>query len=372
MITSVTGNASSTFSDTGAGANARIQAQNAQGGVCGRKIVLVTVDDASTPAGDLAAAQSAVETKGAFSVLGYSPYLFGGYKYLQGAGIPVTGGGFDGPEWHQQPNTNMFTTLTTDPTKEAYTTDGLFFKKIGVTNVGAIAYGVSPSSTGSIKQLKSSLEAAGIKMGYENLSFPFGGVDFTAPVLSMKQVGVDGAACSCVDSSNFAMFTALKQGGVKAKGLAFSGPTNNAFANSASTAAAQGEYFQDQQTPVILNTPAIQQYKANLTKYVPGYAGGFPTFGLSGGYISADLAIQGLIDAGQNPTRASYMAALRSTEHSYDAHSLLASPIDYSLDQFTSIPATTCFYFVQVEGNAYTLPFDKICGTKIPGSAPAS
>jgi branched-chain amino acid transport system substrate-binding protein len=284
----------------------------------------------------------------------------------------VVGGGFDGPEWHQQPYTNMFTTLRTDPTKEANTILGQFYKKIGVTKVGAVAYGVSPSSQDSIKQLKSSVEAAGLKMAYENLSFPFGGVDFTAVVLAMKQAGVDGAACSCVDSSNFAMFSALKQGGVNGKGLAFSGPTNNAFTNSASTAAAQGEYFQDQQVPVILNTAAIQQYKSNLAQYVPGYKGGFPTFGLSGGYIPADLAIQGLIDAGQNPTRASYMSALRSTEHSYDAHGLLASPIDYSLDKFTAIPDTVCSYFVQVQGNAYILPFGKICGTNIPGSAPAS
>jgi ABC-type branched-subunit amino acid transport system substrate-binding protein len=229
---------------------------------------------------------------------------------------------------------------------------------------------VSPSSTGSIKQLKSSLEAAGLKMGYENLSFPFGAVDFTAVVLAMKQAGVDGAACSCVDSSNFAMFTALKQAGVNAKGLAFSGPTNNAFANASSTAAAQGQYFQSQQVPVILNTPAINQYKANLAKYVPGYKGGFPTFGLSGGYISADLAIQGLIDAGQNPGRSSYMDAIRATEHNYDAHGLLASPIDYSLAQFTSLPATVCSYYLQVQGNHYILPFDKLCGTQIPGSAP--
>ncbi|HLY83232.1 MAG TPA: ABC transporter substrate-binding protein, partial [Acidimicrobiales bacterium] len=159
MITSVTGNASSTFVDTGDGANARIQAQNAKGGVCGRKIVMDVVDDTSTPAGDLTASQAAVESKGAFAVMGWSPYLFGGIRYLQGAGIPVVGGGFDGPEWHQQPYTNMFTTLATDPTKEAYTYQGEFFKKIGATNIAGLAYGASPSSTASIKQLKASVEA---------------------------------------------------------------------------------------------------------------------------------------------------------------------------------------------------------------------
>ena len=33
---------------------------------------------------------------------------FGGYKLLQQQGVPVTGGANDGPEWYEQPNTNMF------------------------------------------------------------------------------------------------------------------------------------------------------------------------------------------------------------------------------------------------------------------------
>src|SRR6202023_489004 len=124
LITSLTGVASSTFNDAPDGAKARIDAQNAAGGVCGRRIQLVTSDDGSPLPSALTASQSVVESKGAFAVLDYTPYAFGGIRYLQGAGIPVIGSGFDGPEWHTQPYTNMFTTLATDPTKEAYTYQG--------------------------------------------------------------------------------------------------------------------------------------------------------------------------------------------------------------------------------------------------------
>jgi hypothetical protein len=88
--------------------------------------------------------------------------------------------------------------------------------------------------------------------------------------------------------------------------------------------------------------------------------------------MSADLVIQGLIDAGQNPTRASYMTSIRATEHNYDAHGLLATPVDFALDKFPNEADSACNYYVTVQGNAYTMPFDKICGPKIVGAAPSS
>ena len=106
-ITSLSGNAASTFGDAEYGAKAYFDAINAQGGINGRKIDLVVQDDQSTPTGDLTATQQLV-SEGVFAILNFSPYAFGGYKVAQEAGVPVIGGGFDGPEWGEQPNTNMF------------------------------------------------------------------------------------------------------------------------------------------------------------------------------------------------------------------------------------------------------------------------
>src|SRR4051812_4954375 len=204
LITSVTGVASSTFQDTADGVNARFAAENAKGGVNGRKLVLKVADDGSTVPGDLTAVQSLVQNDKVFAVLGYSPYLFGGYKYLQQQGIPVTGSGFDGPEWRQQPNTNMFSWAAFDPTQDANETDGNFWKKLGATTLAGVAYTESPSSQGSISQMKSSVEKAGLQMPVVQ-NIPFGSVDLGATVLKMKDAKVDGATCSCVDSSNLAM-----------------------------------------------------------------------------------------------------------------------------------------------------------------------
>ena len=78
-----TGIASSTFADAINGAQARIAAQNANGGVNGRTIKIVSADTTSSPTGANTAAQTVVQEKGAFAVDEVSALFFGAYKSLQ-------------------------------------------------------------------------------------------------------------------------------------------------------------------------------------------------------------------------------------------------------------------------------------------------
>ncbi len=370
LETSVTGNASSTFADTAAGAQAAVAAQNAAGGVNGRKLVLVTADDQSSPAQDLSAAEDLVSNKKAFAVIGYSPYQFGSAKYLQGAGIPVVGAAFDGPEWGLQPYTNMFSYIPLDASYPATTVDGTFLKSIGVTSMAGFAYGISPSSTASIKQMQKSVTNAGLKAGYTNLSVPFGGADFTADVLQMKGAGVNGYACSCVESSDLALATASSQAGLNAKGLFFTGYSQSTLTNPTAAAAAQNQYFTTVTVPYELHQPATDAILSNLKKYDPSYTGGDPDYGLQGGYLSAQLMIKGLEVAGQNPTRASFISGLHGVT-SYDDGGVLPSPVDLSLAQFGKYPQNSCAYFVQLKGTTF-VPLPKVCGTLIPNSDSAA
>ena len=107
-----------------------------QGGVDGRQIKLVTADDGSSPTGFGASAQSLI-AQGVFGIIGVSPFVFGGAKTMQQAGVPVTGGAFDGPEWGMQPYTNMFSyTDPQDPKDPQYTTIPTFMKQNGVDHGG--------------------------------------------------------------------------------------------------------------------------------------------------------------------------------------------------------------------------------------------
>lgn len=373
-ITSETGVASSTFADGPAAAQARIDLQNAQGGVDGRKIVLVPVDDASSPAQDLSAAQELVETKHAFGVVDFSPFTFGGAKYLSQQGVPVTGFGFDGPEWAEPSSSNMFSwspvvdTPIPDPggPAYAYNTTAEVLKDAGVTKLAALGYGISNSSQTSIHAIMTAAEALGIAKCYENESVPFGGVDFTADVLAIKGAGCNGVVGSFVDSSDVALSEAVKQAGLtNMHQLYFTGYDSDILGTSSSADAFAGDYVGVSFDPNS-TIPAVQTMFSTLKQYDPGYkAGAIPDLGLYGSYISADLMIDGLEKAGSNPTRASFISSMRGVS-SYNAGGLLASPIGFTnFGTPGMLPQTSCGQFAYISAGKFVY-YDggkDICGT---------
>ena len=98
MITSLTGEGASEFSQAPAGFDARVALQNAEGGIDGHKITGVVLDDQTSPTEIATAVQDAV-SKNPAGIVSTSPLFFLADKYPQQAGLPVTGGFFDGPEW---------------------------------------------------------------------------------------------------------------------------------------------------------------------------------------------------------------------------------------------------------------------------------
>ena len=134
-ITDLTGEGGSENSTSPAGFEARLDLQNAQGGVNGHKLVPLVIDDQTNPSEIATAVQSAI-SKGAFGIVSQSPLMFLAAKYPQQAGMPVTGTYDDGPEWGQQPYTNMFAADngSVDPKYPVNTQLGDLFKKLGGTD----------------------------------------------------------------------------------------------------------------------------------------------------------------------------------------------------------------------------------------------
>lgn len=351
FITSETGVSASSTGDSVEGAKAYFNAVNAAGGIDGRQIQLVVADDESSPTGNATATRDLL-SKGVFLIENVSVFTFGSYRITQQAGVPVTGGAFDGPEWGQQPNTNMFSYGggTNGRTSNNLETAN-FFKLVGATNVGGLAYGISPSSTQSIVDLKTALGKIGLKMGYENLSVPFGGVDLTSDILAMKAAGIDGAGCSCVQSTNLALFTGLKQAGLNIKAaLSFSSADSSLFDNPTAAAASQGAYYPTSIPPLDRNNAASNMVVANVKSADPNYKGGYPSFGVTSVYLAAAVTVKGLEVAGQNPTRASFIKNLTAVT-GWNANGLLAAPI--SFNHFGTSEPNICSWYVQVEGNVF-------------------
>jgi len=377
FISDLTGPASSTFFDAAGGIDARVALQNAKGGVDGRKIKVVVKDDATNPATYFAAA-SDLAGSGVFGVVSTSSVGFGGSKILQQAGIPVTGWGFDGPEWGMQPYTNMFSFYPVTATAfngNYYTYDywGRFLKSIGVTKLAGLSYSISPSSQHAIDTTLASAGKHGVSTCYNDKTVQFGGVDFTAAALSMKAAGCNGVTVALVDSSDVAVAQAVKNAGMKAKTIiGGTGYDNTVLSTPSAAAALDGQYMDTQVDFTPPNTPTQAMLNA-LRKYDPQYKGGLPDYGTYVAYLGADLMIKGLQQAGNNPTRSAFISNLHKVT-SYNAGGILPGSVSFSLKNFGTVamlPKTYCNYFVQLKNDKYTTTNGNKpwCGSLVAGGS---
>lgn len=368
MITSLTGPGSSQFSQAPAGFNARIALQNAQGGVNGHKIKGIVIDDQTSPSAVATGVQDAL-SQGAFGLVSTSPLFFLAAKIPNQQGVPVTGGFFDGPEWGEQPYTNMFAADagSVDQKYPVNTGIGAFMKAHGGTVICSYGYSISPSSTRSAVGTVMSFEHAGGKEGILDTSVPFGGVEFTTAALLAKQKGCNAFYAGLDDNSNVALAGALHAAGVKPKVVVFPTGFESSLIKSPAWKTVQGGYFDTTFRPFQLPNAGTNQMSAALMKYAHFKAGQFPNFSQYESWLGADLMIKGLQLAGKNPTRAGVIQALRNLK-SYNGNGLLSGSLNYSTN-FGHDPAKSCGWYMLAEKNGFvptsTQPF---CGTDLPGT----
>jgi ABC-type branched-subunit amino acid transport system substrate-binding protein len=362
LLTDVTGLGASSSKSSVQG----VQAGIAQAQKEGYHIKMVVADTATSPQQALSGAQKLVTQDHVFAVIAISGVTFAAAPYLTSHGIPVLGAAQDGPEWITSPN--MFSVYGPLDLSMVSTTFGNFMKLAGGTNLGQIGYSISPSSAMSAKGNAVSAKHAGLKVGYLNTSFPFGGTNVGPVVLAMKAAGVDAINGSVVPATVFALAAGLAQQGVKLKvtlmptgygaDLTEGGPD--------AATAAQGMYFYLAFQPVEMQTAATKQFQSALSSVgvhiVPGQ-------GMYLGYASIDMLLRGLKAAGNNPSQAAFITALNGV-HDFDAWGLLGThTLDLAQRHGIVSGPGNCNYFVQYEGTVFKLVpgATPLCGTTIPG-----
>lgn len=368
MVSSLTGPGASEFSQSAAGFTARIDLQDAHGGVDGHKLVGLVLDDQTSPTGIVTAVQDAL-SKGALGIVSDSPLFFLAAKYPQQAGVPVTGGFFDGPEWGQQPYTNMFAADfgSVDPKYPVNTGIGTFMRDHGGTVVCSYGYSISPSSTRSAIGTADSFAHAGGKEGVLDTSVPFGSVDMTTEALVAKQKHCDAFYAGLDDNSNFALATAIRQDGIKPKVVVFPTGFESSLIGTPAWAEVQGGYFDSEFRPFQLPDAGTRQMQAALEKYAHFKPDQFPSFSQYESWLGADLMIKGMELAGKSPTQAGIIHALRNLK-SYDGGGLLPITIDYATI-FGHDPAQSCGWYMIAEKKGFVPASSKpTCGTDLPGT----
>ena len=356
FIGSETGVASPNYEDTAKACQARVDAQNAKGGVNGRKIQLEAVDDQSSGA-NLTAAQDLVKNRNVFAVVNNSSFAFLSYRYLQSAGVPMIGGGFDGTYYGNKGNENIISALgnAAPLTGLTYDTSTNVAKKQGATKMGSVSYGVSPSSTAAAQSTqKYAAPASGLKPVYLNTSLDFGSTDVGPVVLGIKNSGANAIYLPLDGNTNLAIAQGLQQNGVPMKSVLMASGYGQAMLDSPITKTLNSvdSVSQIYKPAELKNDPAVKQLRSDLKKYA-GITG-VPDYGDYTGYIGCDLAITGLQLAGKNPTRQGFIDGLHNLG-TYKAADLTCQPIDISLKNFGKSPTTSCAYFITFKDGKFVV-----------------
>jgi len=370
-ISSATGPASSLYQNVERTFEARFALENERGGVHGRELELRFVDDASNPTQNLSAVQSLVNNDKVFAVLSASAFLFGSFRFLQEQGVPVIGSATDGNEWYLEPNTNMVSTGGNgSPNRPQYTGAADFIKSLDGTRVGSLGYGQSPSSSDAAKKFHEfAVPAAGLEPAYLNVSIPFGSVDVGTIVLDMKNANVDSLYLPLIDNTNLAIVTAAKQNDMELVApILVTGYGQNILDQPTAREAGQDAYFQSQYRPIELENEGTLEMVDALKRFADFE--GVPDYAMYTAWLAADLFIEGLKAAEQNPTRESYLDALHGLG-TYDGGGLLPRDVDISLEGFGKPQPEACSWYMQLKGSEF-VPVppsgEPVCGRLIPES----
>jgi branched-chain amino acid transport system substrate-binding protein len=356
-IGSDTGVASPNFEDSSKACQARVDAQNAKGGVNGRKIDLQAIDDKSSPA-NLTAAQDLVQNRNVFAVVDNSSFAFLAYRFLLSSGVPMIGGGFDGTYYSQKGNENIIDASgngTPPPSGIIFTNGVQVAKDLGATKIGSVAYGISPSSTGVARDTqKYAAPAVGLKPVYLNTSVDFGATDVGPIVLGIKNSGADAVYLPLDGNTNLAIAAGLKQNNVPMKAVLMASGYGQAMLDSpiAKTLDKTDVVSQIYKPAELKNDPAVKKFRADLKKYA-GITG-VPDYGAYTGYLSCDLAIAGLAAAGKNPTRQGFIDGIHNMG-TYNAANLTCAPFDVSLKNFGKTPTRGCQYFITFKNGKFVV-----------------
>jgi branched-chain amino acid transport system substrate-binding protein len=337
------------------GFQARIDAENAAGGVNGRKIEVVAKDDGSSGQ-NVTVTHDLVENDKVFAVVDQSPLAFLSYRYLLDQGVPMVGNGVDGTYSQEKGNESILSSGGNGNPFGDLTYDGpvRIMKAAGATKIGALAYGAASSSVASAKAMMTyAVPALGLHPVYTNTSIDFGAADVGAPVLGLKNAGANGVYLPMAAATNIAVAQGLQQNGVPMKAVLMgTGYGQDLLDSPAGKSLPDTTIFLAAFKPVELKDAATKRFQADLKKY--SNVTGVPDYGEYTGYVLADYAIAAMKGAGKDLTRQSFVDAGHGMG-TYDAAGLACQPVDVSTTGFGRVPSTSCGWAVKLVNDKFQL-----------------
>jgi branched-chain amino acid transport system substrate-binding protein len=361
--------------DTGIGAQARFDEENAKGGVNGRKITLVeTPSDNGDPNQDLSVAKRLVEQDGVAAIVPVQSVVFQAGTYLAQQKIPAFGWGIS-TQFYKNPYAFGFTGAAVAPSPLKSTNASWAMSIDTMYKAQGVKTGAKGKTAAIIAQENDSgavglaadvvaAKAAGMKVVYQKASIPFPTPpgDYT-PYVTQLMSSANGKAPDIifvVTQANvvIGLGQALNQAG-------FTGiQTNAALYDPRAAAVAKGQTVYTQ-----FDVPE-DTANANMQKVVVSLKAKLGTKPISqtalSGYFGADMFIQALKKAGKNPTSQGIAAA--ASKMTYQIKGVVG-PTKYPASLTLASPCAT---LTLSDGTGYKIvaPYKCYTNITIPGGKP--
>jgi ABC-type branched-subunit amino acid transport system substrate-binding protein len=361
LIAPLTGASASNFAGFADAAQARIDKQNDDGGVAGRTIDLVRLDDVGDGAAQSVAGRAAVQQEQAFGIIAASR-VDTMYDYLNQQGVPVTG--LMTPLAYAEDD-NVFGYAGASNIGYANTAGLQRLQEEGVTSLAILAHN-SPAATAGAASTKLVAEKLGMEVSVQALDIPLGTFDATAQAIQMKEAGSNGVIGLLLTDSSVSVVQAAKTQGLTFTGANFSGMYNPEAADKVSDDIQGVLTALTGLVPTEVDTPEMKAYLDAMATYVPDAepSGQFT----GGGYVSADLFIRGLEEAAEADgddclTRQSFIENLRAVSD-YDGAGLIPEPVSYNGGRTPNggTPYDRCTWYVSRQGDAWVPDAEATCG----------
>jgi len=327
---------------------------NANGGVNGHKIKLVTEDDQNSATQNLTAVQSLVESKGAQIIVdiasGNTPEP-GGAPWLKANNIPTIAkytpdctndNNFFCPVGGDNPNPDL-----------GNLTNVKFLKTIpGVHKVGGLAVTACAACALSAKAEVAGAPMVGLKKGYVNTTLQLGVTNFTPAVLGFKSNHTDTVDSNLDITTTLGFIAAEKQQGLNLTVL--SGALYQpSLLTGVTKAVMQGVYVNSPNDPNAAD-PAVQMETHILRAYGDAKNANPPGTNEGMGYAGGLLLKEMLQVGGTNPTQSSMIDNMNKVTN-WKAGGVFTYDVNFTREHTSNAPLVQgpCEFFLQARGSQF-------------------
>jgi ABC-type branched-subunit amino acid transport system substrate-binding protein len=302
MANALSGPASGLGTNLKAGAEAYFARVNAEGGVHGRKVILVSADDGYEPEKSAAATKKLIEQDKVFALFGYvgTPTSAAAVPLASRAGVPYLFP-FTGAEFLRNPVNKWVFNVRASYFDETETMVERLTKDAGAKSIALFIQDDAFGEAGKAG-INRALHKRGMKVA-EEARYKRNTVEIDEGFAKIKAAAPDAVVFVGTYKPFAAIVRKAKAAGLKTKFMTVSFIGTADFIKEAG-ADGEGVYItQVMPSPEGGSVPLVKQFQQDMK-------GGPANYSSLEGYADAAVLIEGLKKAGANPTRAGFVGAL--------------------------------------------------------------